>query len=511
MRILKKIYTVTVCTLMTVLISSCVNNWLDQSPSDGVDAGTAINTSADLANVRVGLYAAVKGSSSLIDYYGRLMFVYGDIRGEDVQYEYENGSGRARFYYYMDYTTADNFTSATSSSTAIWQTPYVVIARANRVIEAAESGKLTDAQDAAANIAQYAAEARVLRAMALFDLTRVYGKPYTMDQGSSLGVPITTSPLESTAKPSRSTVADCYTTIENDLTAAINSGALMEENTAGYVNLWVAKALQVRVYLTKGEWSKALSVAEDIIKESPYQLWNSSEYTNAWNKTNSSHSKEIIFEMSINNNTDWTDREGIAYLYADNKGSSPGYGDVIVTKKFSDMLTSDPLDIRNNILVSPGDVASRYAGFKVYINKMPAVNGDVRYSNVPLLRLSEVYLSAAEAAFQSGDKLKAANLLNEIITNRTTDAGKQVSSTNITLDRIYIERRKELIGEGQRYFDVLRRGETVTRYESANNRGWHDVLTDDARTFSRDSKKALPLIPVSEINANPSIEQNPSY
>ena len=36
--------------------------------------------------------------------------------------------------------------------------------------------------------------------MALFDLTRIYGKPYTVDQGSSLGVPIATSPLESTEK-----------------------------------------------------------------------------------------------------------------------------------------------------------------------------------------------------------------------------------------------------------------------------------------------------------------------
>ena len=71
---------------------------------------------------------------------------------------------------------------------------------------------------------------------------------------------------------------------------------------------------------------------------------------------------------------------------------------------------------------------------------MPAVNGDVRYSNVPLLRLSEVYLSAAEAAFQAGDKNKAANLLNDIISNRTTDESKQVTSGNITLDRIYIER-----------------------------------------------------------------------
>ena len=128
-----------------------------------------------------------------------------------------------------------------------------------------------------------------------------------------------------------------------------------------------------------------------------------------------------------------------------------------------------------------------------------------------MLRLSEVYLSAAEAAFQTGDKAAAAQLLNKLITNRTTDATKVVTAENITLDRIYMERRKELVGEGQRYFDVIRRGETVVRYTNDNNRGWHDVLTEEARTFNRDSKKALPLIPVAEINANPNIQQNPLY
>lgn len=175
------------------------------------------------------------------------------------------------------------------------------------------------------------------------------------------------------------------------------------------------------------------------------------------------------------------------------------------------MMTSDPSDVRNNILLEPGAKESPYVGYKVYINKMPAVNGDVRYANVPLLRLSEVYLSAAEAAFQAGNKDKAASLLNSIISNRTTDASKLVTSSDVTLERIYIERRKELVGEGQRYFDAMRRGETVTRYTDVNNRGWHDLLSEDARSFNRDSKKALPLIPVGEINANPNIEQNPSY
>lgn len=508
MRLFRHIFTATLGMALTAGLSSCVNNWLDQTPADGIDAETAIQSSSDLESVRTGLYAAVKGNGSLVDYYGRLMFVYGDMRGEDVQYEYNAGSGRAEFYYYMTYSTADDF----GTSSAVWQTPYVVIARANRVIEAAESGQLSDAEEAQTEIAQYNAEAKVLRAMALFDLTRIYGKPYTMDQGASLGVPIVTSPIEASEKPARATVAECYTAIEKDLNDAVSSGALMTQNnedSKGYINIWAAKALQVRVYMTKGDWQNALSIAEDIITNSPYSLWTSDEYADAWSETSATHSKEIMFELLMNDQTDWTDREGIAYLYSDAAGV--GYGDVIITKSFSEMLTSDPQDVRNNVFLEPQSSESPYTGYKVYINKMPAVNGDPRYADVPVLRLSEVYLSAAEAAFQSNNHEKAANLLNEIIRNRTTDDSKLVTAANITLDRIYTERRKELVGEGQRYFDVLRRGETVVRYTSDEDRGWHDVLNQDARTFNRESKKALPLIPSSEMNANPNMVQNPAY
>lgn len=516
------LYKFFVCASLVVGgMTSCVNNWLDESPSDGLEASTAVQTVSDLSGVRTGMYAAVKGNSSLLDYYGRLMFIYGDMRGEDVQYNWVDGSNRASFYYYMTYETADNFVAGGSS--AVWQTPFIVISRANRLIEAAEGGQLVDAEAEKETVAQYKAEAKVIRAMALFDLTRIYGKPYTEDQGASLGAPIMTKSVSidelRTSKPSRSTVAECYKSIEGDLSDAINSGALPEDKTQGYVNLWVAKALQVRVYMTKGEWQNALTTAQDIIEHSPYKLWTSAEYANAWDKTDATHTNEMIFELLINNTTDWTDREGIAYCYRDLNGSAHGYGDVMVTKAFSEMLASDPKDVRNEVLLKPQGKAEDYEVYGgedfikhgVFINKMPPSGGDVRYANVPLLRLSEVYLSAAEAAFQLGDKETAAKMLNAIITNRTTDASKEVSASTITLDRIYIERRKELVGEGQRYFDVLRRGETVTRYTNDNDKGWHDVLTEDARTFNRDSKKALPLIPVGEMNVNPNMQQNPLY
>ena len=57
MRIFRHIFTATLGVAMTASLSSCVNNWLDQTPADGIDAETAIQTSSDLANVRTGLYA----------------------------------------------------------------------------------------------------------------------------------------------------------------------------------------------------------------------------------------------------------------------------------------------------------------------------------------------------------------------------------------------------------------------------------------------------------------------
>lgn len=513
MKISKILSTAAFGLTVTLGLSSCANNWLDQYPSDSVDAETAITTSENLGSVRTGMYAALKGNSSMIDYYARLMFLYGDVRGEDVQYNHISGSSRGNFYYYMTYTTADDFTT----STAVWQSPYVVIGRANRIIDAVEAGNLTDQEEAQATIDQYGAEAKVLRAMAHFDLTRIYGTPYTKDNGASLGVPLAMSTLESTDKPARSTVAECYAAIEQDLEDAISSGALLEESTPGYINEWAAKALQVRVYLTKGEWSNVLSVANDIISNSPYSLWTTSQYASAWDEENANHENEIIAEIAISGTSDWTDREGIAYIYADPAGSPSGYGDVVITKALSDELTSDPLDVRNDVLKASAATDDSgeplFDGRPVYINKIPQPGGtgDIRLADVPLLRLSEVYLSAAEAAYNNGDLTTAANYLNSIITNRTTDASKEVTSSTITLDRIYLERRKELFGEGQRYFDAMRRGETITRYTSEADQGWHDALNTEARSFNRESAKALPLIPVDEINANPNIEQNPSY
>lgn len=497
------------CAILAASLSSCVNDWLDVAPSDGTDADAALTSSSDLAAARTGMYAALKGNSNLVDYYGQQFFVYGDVHaGDDYQYNNIGGSNRASFYYDMTYQTASEFSSSTSSSNVAWKSPYIVIGRANRIIAAAEGGALSDAAEAKATIDQYAAEAKVLRALAHFDLVRIYGKPYTEDQGASLGVPLVTGVLESNAKPARSTVAEVYTQVVKDLTEAISSNALATETEPGYVSVWGAKAILSRVYLNMGDYANALSVAEDIIKNSGAALWTRDQYFKAWDASTPNES-EFLFRLNVAGSTDSNDLNGIGNLQ-----QRDGYKEMVATKKFVDMLTSDPEDVRNGMFL-PATAAKEVATYgtnKVFLNKLRGQGGNLRnVTIVPIIRLSEVYLTAAECAFRKNDKTKAVEYLNDLVKNRTTTEASLATVDNITLERILIERRKELIGEGQRYFDALRNNETITRYTSEADKGWHKTLSKEAQSFNRDYFKAIAAIPQAEINANPNIKQNTGY
>lgn len=497
------------CAILAASLSSCVNDWLDVAPSDGTDADAALTSISDLDAARTGMYKALKGNSSLVDYYGMQFFVYGDVHaGDDYQYNNIGGSNRASFYYDMNYQTASEFTSSTSSSTVTWKSPYIVIGRANRIIAAAEGGALSDAAEAKATIDQYAAEAKVLRALAHFDLVRIYGKPYTEDQGASLGVPLVTEVLESNAKPARSTVAEVYTQVVKDLTEAISSNALATETEPGYVSVWGAKAILSRVYLNMGDYANALSVAEDIIKNSGAALWTRDQYFKAWDAGTPNES-EFLFRLNVSGSTDNNDLNGIGNLQG-----RDGYKEMVATKKFVDMLSADANDVRNDMFL-PATADKEVAAFgtnKVYLNKLRGQGGNLRnVTIIPIIRLSEVYLTAAECAFRTNDKAKAVEYLNDLVKNRTTSASALATESDITLDRILIERRKELIGEGQRYFDALRNNETITRYTSEADKGWHKTLSKEAQSFDRDYFKAIAAIPQAEINANPNIKQNTGY
>jgi hypothetical protein len=122
--------------------------------------------------------------------------------------------------------------------------------------------------------------------------------------------------------------------------------------------------------------------------------------------------------------------------------------------------------------------------------------------------MSEVYLIAAEAAYQTGNESLARTYLNAVAKERDPAFAGYSSSGAALLADILLERRKELAFEGHRYWDLARYNMDVVRVNLAGNYPGNVPLVIAANNFRR-----IFPIPQAELDANPSIreQQNPGY
>ncbi len=126
--------------------------------------------------------------------------------------------------------------------------------------------------------------------------------------------------------------------------------------------------------------------------------------------------------------------------------------------------------------------------------------------NLKVIRLSEIYLIAAEAAL-STDATKAATYLNAI--RKRAPLLVPATALTVTLDMILDERSKELYGEGHRFFDMIRLNKSITFND--------DIIAISVptrpKTIDRSFYKTILPISQTEINANPGIgaQQNSGY
>jgi len=495
---MKNIAKLFLIALSAVIMASC-SDYLDTKQYSALSTEEAITNYNDAWAAMVGVYSGLQGSSSSNTYYAAQMIYYGDVRGDDMQAS--RSGNRTSAAYEMRYMRTD-------APAVAWSIPYAVNRRANNLIKALDEGKVADATER--EIGDLRSQSLVVRALTHFDIVRVYGKPYSMDK-ASYGVPIVLEPIEPMSTPARNTVEEVYDQVIADLKEAIDSGHLYEYSDMGFINLWAAKALLCRVYLYKEANQEALALAQDIIKNSPYTLWTNAEYGNVWAEEGTS---EVIFEIVNYDRTNWGDREGIGYLM-----SEDGYEDMIVTQAFSDLLNEDLNDVRQSIVqasTKPANI-SVYGTDKIWCNKFRGKTGEqIPIANIPILRLSEVYLNGAEAAVKLGgaNMQIAADYVKAIAERANPQTSEIITSATISLDRVLKERRKELVGEGHRFFDAMRNNLTITRYTDDANRGRHYILTvAESRKFDRTYFRTILPIPVGEVDANSVIreQQNPGY
>ncbi len=131
--------------------------------------------------------------------------------------------------------------------------------------------------------------------------------------------------------------------------------------------------------------------------------------------------------------------------------------------------------------------------------------------NIKVIRLSEMYLLAAEAALglPTPDAAKAATYLNEI--RKRAPALEPATDLTVSVDMIMDEKSREFFAEGHRYFDMIRLNKTIEFNDEFITPAV--VITHRTKIIDRTFYKTILPISQTELDANPALEdqQNPQY
>jgi tetratricopeptide (TPR) repeat protein len=356
-----------------------------------------------------------------------------------------------------------------SSITRMWVKGYAAINLANVILKHLDNAPEADRD-------YYKANALFIRGIVHFELLRFWMEPST-----GLGIPIMTKPTEDFGDiehPSRATIDDCYAAVINDLKEA--KDLLPEENDV-YANYYTVTAFLARIYLQKGDYANALAASDEVIESGNYELPTSVEEA-----FNTSSSPESIFDIQQNTqNNAGTNNDGLTTFYAcdDNTPGSAGRGDIQIEQEFINEF-DDPDDKRLTLLIYEGNCSK---------GSITSAKWHDPYANVPVIRLSEMYLIRAEANERLGSSL-GDTPLNDVNAIRAKAGATLYGS--VTLDDILKERELELAFEGQRIHDFKRLSKQI-------------IVGGNTIDYT-DPQFILP-IPQSQLNTNKNIEQNTYY
>ena len=255
------------------------------------------------------------------------------------------------------------------------------------------------------------------------------------------------------------------------------------------MNNGAALALRSRAYLYNGQYNEALNDAKEVIACDKYKLYTIDNYEEAWGKE---FTDESLFEMKITSVYN-AQRNAVGY-YCD----ANGYGECAFVKTawLYQYLTNNTDDVRSKMIKVQED-AEEYGEPGTYPAKYPGRENSLYINNPKIIRLSEVYLIAAEAALYAENPEKDTDFyMNELRKNRISN---YTNGSDFTIDDVLKERRVELFTENSMSFDYWRNKKSVKSFHVGES-----INYDDYRTV-------LP-IPQDEIDLSGGIlVQNPNY
>ena len=473
---------------MVLGLSAC-QGFLDTVPTDSVPASKAMATIEDATVACNGFYTKLK----YYTLYGTYIPYMGDVRADNI-YAKEAG-GTASSIYTWDYDSTQNTYFST-----FWSNYYNIIMRTNTFLQNIDALEVSSSKESLKE--DLIGQAYAVRALCYFDLARLYGQPYTYDSGASLGAVLIETPVSpSEARLPRSTVAQTYAQVFSDLDLA--KKYLSKDKNYGHFNYWGALLLEARAYLYTGKYSEAYTAAKEVIDDSPYEMVERDEYLAHWGLEGNT---ESVLELMVSIQGDIDDDGGFYTMYHNLWFDDNNAGATLIpTLKWRKLFDDTPNDIRAQWIQDPNSAAKKgeYWLKKFIGNKTQGYT--FRRNNPRVMRITEAYLIAAEGALESGKQSEANNYLNAVRKRADNTATDVVA----TLDLIQTERQKEFIGEGHRFFDVMRRGgEFVRDASDPHEFGAKSQYLNSLKVG--DTQVCLPISHTERLRY-PELQQNPGY
>lgn len=416
------------------IFSSC-EKFLSQESITEVASDDMFNDLASLESARIGLYNSLQD----VSYYGGNYVLATEAHSD-------NGAAGGFDYAELEELGNKSLTSSNLIVEGIWIAIYNTIYNANRILE--NIGNITDATLSEELRNDIKGETLSIRALAHFDLLRMFGEHW--DINSSYGIPVVTSTLSPDDAVTRSTVAITYGAIIDDLNTALDLLSdddlrLGEGNYKGaqFITKTNTKAILARVYQYKKDYVQAAEYASEVIDAGYSNLSTASSVQSIYTDQ---LSNEAVFEL-IFNPQDKSFYNAYTYSRTDALRTEVLY---LAAEDLHTFFDERPGDVRselvnytdNDLSIAPDGRTQKYRDEVFQDN------------SAYIMRIAELYLIRAEA---KGFFFGGADDLNTVRTSRGLDAAAPASEEEF-IQLLMDERRSELNFEGHRYFDLAHFG-----------------------------------------------------
>lgn len=446
-----------ICLLL--LMASC-NKWLDVDPKTQVKEGKQFSSKQGYIDALFGIY---QQAAEITSYGGQLTYSMLDIMAQ----RYENKSstiniiGKLARYSYTD-------SEVQTAIGVVFGSQYKIIAQANFVLKNVDQSEGVLDQTSK-NIIK--GEALAMRAYVHFDLARLFSdryadganasapsvaylKDFTVTPQSRLNLGAVLALCEADLKEAETLLAVHQTIDQIEKNQGSTNADLFLQYRQNHMNYWAVKALLARLYLYKGDKVNAFKYANEVINSQKFSFIVPANINADASAITSdlTFTSEHVFSIYVS---------GLKTRADDvfkNTGVAGEQTDLWSTRAKLDATYQAALVGYGTDIRRPGATKSLWneiASSTVYTKKYWSdATGNVKQRLIPLIRLSEMYYIAAEAAPSIAEGIKYLNVVraNRLIPEIAAPATEAEFEAEIRF-----EYRKEFYAEGQLWFYYKRK------------------------------------------------------